>query len=109
MHPLAWSFIDACKEVGMREIEDYCAGDIDGAFVNFATQRHGRRCSAAEGFLKPAMRRPNLKVITGATVDRILFDGQRACGVRFVHDGAAREIRSEAEKVSEAAMVATLA
>jgi choline dehydrogenase len=55
MHPLAHAFIAACQETGMREIADYCAGDIDGVFVNFATQRNGKRCSAAEGSLKPAL------------------------------------------------------
>ncbi|MCB2061595.1 MAG: GMC family oxidoreductase N-terminal domain-containing protein [Novosphingobium sp.] len=99
IHPLAYSFMDACREVGMRQVEDYCAGDIDGTFVNFATQRGGNRCSTAEGFLKPVLNRPNLKVITGATVDRILFEGTRARGVRFIHDGAEREIRVTREVI----------
>ena len=105
LHPLAGSFMDACKEIGMREVADYCAGDIDGTFVNFATQRNGRRCSAAEGFLKPALKRPNLKVITGATVDRILFDGKRASGVRYLHDGHARDIRVTREVVVSAGTI----
>ena len=46
----------------MKEVREYCEGDIDGTFVNYATQRNGKRCSAAEGFLKPAMGRPNLQV-----------------------------------------------
>ena len=105
LHPLARSFMAACKEVGMREVTDYCAGDIDGTFVNFATQRNGKRCSAAEGFLKPALRRPNLKVITGATVDRILFDGNRACGVRYLLGGATHEIRVLGEVVVSAGTI----
>jgi choline dehydrogenase len=107
MHPLAYSFMDACKETGMREIEDYCAGDIDGTFANFATQRNGKRCSAAEGFLKPALKRPNLKVITGATVDRILFEGNRACGVRYIHDGQTREIRVNSEVIVSGGTIQT--
>ncbi len=107
MHPLAHAFMDACKDVGMRQVEDYCAGDIDGTFVNLATQRGGKRCSTAEGFLKPALKRPNLKVITGATVDRILFDGKRACGVRFHHAGVIREIRVNREVVVSAGTVQT--
>ncbi len=91
----------------MREIADYCAGDIDGTFANFATQRDGKRCSAAEGFLKPALKRPNLKVITGATVDRILFDGNRACGVRYRLGGAAREIRVEGEVILSSGTIQT--
>ncbi|MCB2073769.1 MAG: GMC family oxidoreductase N-terminal domain-containing protein [Novosphingobium sp.] len=102
IHPLAYSFMDACRDLGMRQIDDYCSGDIDGTFVNFATQRGGNRCSTAEGFLKPALKRPNLEVITGATVDRILFEGTRARGVRFIHDGAVREIRVAREVIVSA-------
>ena len=107
IHPLAHAFMDACKDVGMREVEDYCAGDIDGTFVNLATQRGGKRCSTAEGFLKPALKRPNLKVITGATVDRILFEGKRACGVRFHDAGVVREIRVNREVVVSAGTIQT--
>ncbi len=107
MHPLAHAFMDACKDVGMRQVEDYCPGDIDGTFVNLATQRGGKRCSTAEGFLKPALKRPNLRVITGAAVDRILFDGKRACGVRFHHAGAVREIRVNREVVVSAGTIQT--
>jgi len=98
-HPLAQCFVEACKEIGLREIEDYCAGDIDGAFINLATQRNGNRCSAAEGFLKPVRKRPNLEVITGATVDRILFDGNKASAVRYLRDGQVREIKVNAEVI----------
>ena len=107
MHPLAYSFMDACKELGMPEVEDYCAGDIDGTFVNHATQRNGKRCSAAEGFLKPAMNRPNLQVITGATVDRILFEGSRAVGVRFLYNGKSRDIRVNGEVILSSGTVQT--
>jgi len=107
MHPLAYAFMDACKEVGMREVREYCEGDIDGTFVNYATQRNGRRCSAAEGFLKPAMNRPNLQVVTGATVDRILFEGKRACGVRFLYDGKPHDIKVNGEVILSAGTIQT--
>ena len=42
-HPLAQKFIDACHERGLRKVDDYCSGDIDGAFTNLVTQRKGRR------------------------------------------------------------------
>ncbi|MDG2005547.1 MAG: GMC family oxidoreductase N-terminal domain-containing protein [Novosphingobium sp.] len=107
MHPLAYSFMDACKEVGMGEVEDYCAGDIDGTFVNHATQRNGKRCSAAEGFLKPAMSRPNLQVITGAMVDKILFESNRAVGVRFTYNGKSRDIRVNGEVILSSGTIQT--
>ena len=105
VHPLAHAFMDACKDIGMKQVEDYCAGDIDGTFVNYATQRNGKRCSTAEGFLKPALKRPNLEVITGATVDRILFENNRACGVRFIHGGASHDIRVHGEVIVSAGTI----
>lgn len=75
IHPLARSFVAACTEIGMRQIDDYCSGDIDGAYYNFATQRRGNRSSSEEAFLKPIRNRPNLRVVTGALVDRVLFEG----------------------------------
>lgn len=52
----------------------------------------GRRQSAAVSFLRPVMKRPNLTVITGATTDRVLFDGKRAAGVVFLKDGVLQQI-----------------
>jgi choline dehydrogenase len=107
MHPLAYAFMDACKEWGMKQVAEYCEGDIDGTFVNYATQRNGKRCSAAEGFLKPALGRKNLEVITGAMVDRILFEGNRAVGVRFLYNGKPRDIRVNGEVVLSAGTIQT--
>lgn len=97
-HPLADVFVEACAQFGLRKVEDYCAGDVDGAFTMLVTQAGGQRSSAARAFLKPAMSRPNLKVITGATVDRVITENGRATGVRFLRGGqlevvsAAREV-----------------
>ena len=99
VHPLTRDFVRACASLGLREIEDYCAGDIDGVHVNFATQRSGWRASTAEAFLKPAMNRPNLRVVTGATVEKVLFEGMRAVGVRYVANGAVHEQRARGEVI----------
>jgi choline dehydrogenase len=105
VHPLTGAFLAACNEIGMPTVEDYGSGDIDGAFVNVATQGGGERCSAYRGFLQPVLKRPNLTVITGATVDRVLFEGRRAAGVRFRQDGAVRELRCRAEVVISAGTI----
>ena len=52
----------------------------------------GRRQSAAVAFLRPAEKRPNLTVLVGCTVDRVTFDGKRATGVEYLHDGARRTV-----------------
>jgi choline dehydrogenase len=98
-HPLTSAFVKACVEAGLREIDDYCAGDVDGVFVNYATQRKGERWSASRGYLEPALSRPNLTVVTGAMADKVLFEGDRACGVRAVVGGQVREFKAKREVV----------
>jgi choline dehydrogenase len=102
IHPLTRDFIAACTSLGLKQVEDYCSGDIDGVYINHATQRNGWRCSAAEAFLKPARQRPNLRVLTGALVDRVLIEEGRAVGVRYSHQGAVRELRANAEVILSA-------
>lgn len=98
-HPLAHAFVAACRERGLRKIEDYCAGDIDGTFTNLLTQRGGQRSSAARAFLEDAMKRPNLRVVTGALVDRILIENGRAIAVRFIRDGQPQTVRARREVI----------
>ncbi|MFM9978810.1 MAG: GMC family oxidoreductase, partial [Sphingomonadaceae bacterium] len=102
VHPLSRAFVAACKERGLREVEDYCTGDIDGAFVNLVTQRNGQRSSAARAFLEPALRRPNLTVVTGALVDKVLIAEGGATGVRYIKDGQARDIGARREVIVSA-------
>jgi choline dehydrogenase-like flavoprotein len=59
----------------------------EGFCETVVTQRRGSRFSIADAYLKPAMRRKNLSVLTGATVTRVVFDGVRAVGVEFQRGG----------------------
>ena len=102
IHPLALAFVEACKEHGLRRVEDYCDGDIDGTFVNLVTQRNGQRSSAARAFLEGAMKRPNLRVVTGALVDKVLIESGRATGVSFVKDGRTQTVRARREVIISA-------
>jgi choline dehydrogenase len=99
VHPITHAFLDACNNLGMPSVEDYCAGDIEGAFVNLATQHRGVRSSTAASYLAQAKDRPNLKVTTGAMVDRVLFEGDRACGVVYRRDGVEHTVRAEGEVI----------
>ena len=96
-HPLTRPFIDACKQIGLRELEEYCDGDIDGVFANYMTQNKGKRSSTARAFLRPAMNRPNLEVITGAQADRVVFENGRAVGVVFKRGGQDTLVRARKE------------
>ena len=102
IHPLSRAFVEACGEAGLRKVEDYCAGDIDGAFLAYVTQRDGKRSSTARAFLEEAKKRPNLTVITGAMVDRVLIENGRATGVQFVKDGQTQIIEARREVVVSA-------
>ncbi|MBV1916811.1 MAG: GMC family oxidoreductase N-terminal domain-containing protein [Sphingomonadaceae bacterium] len=98
-HPLAETFIDACEEYGLRRVEDYCAGDVDGAFKMLATQDNGQRASTARAFLDDAMKRSNLQVVTGALVDRVTIENGRATGVKFEHEGTVHTLGARREVI----------
>ena len=102
VNPLSRVFVEACREAGLREVEDYCAGDIDGAFLAYVTQRGGQRSSTARAFLEEAAKRPNLTVITGAVVDKVLIENGRAVGVQFVQDGESKTVAARREVVVSA-------
>jgi choline dehydrogenase len=98
-HPLAKAFVDGCGEHGLRKVEDYCAGDVDGEFLMYCTQADGRRSSAARAFLEPAKGRPNLTVITGAAVDKVLIEDGRATGVQYVKDSQVQTVAARREVI----------
>ncbi len=102
VHPLSHAFVEACAEAGLRKVEDYCAGDIDGAFLAYVTQRGGQRSSTARAFLAAAMKRPNLTVLTGAVVDKVLIDNGRATGVQFEQNGTMQVVEARREVIISA-------
>jgi choline dehydrogenase len=71
----------------------------EGFCETVVTQCRGARCSTADAYLKPAMRRKNLSMLTGATVTRILIDGTRAVGVEFQRGGEQRVAYARREVV----------
>ena len=86
-HPLAETFIDACEQFGLRRVPDYCAGDVDGAFKNYTTQLNGQRWSTARAFLDEAGKRANLRIVTGALVDKVVVKNGRATAVVAIVNG----------------------
>ena len=106
-HPLAGAFVRACAEAGFREVPDYCSGDVDGAFLNLVTQKRGERWSSARAFIEPADGRHNLKVLSGALADRVLFEGKRAVGVRVLLGGQPHEYQVRREVIVSAGTIGT--
>jgi hypothetical protein len=82
-----WNVLDAVAaaavEMGIKAVPDFNAGDVGGVGYFHVNQKRGLRWSAARAFLKPALRRPNLRLETHALTEQILFEERRAVGVRF--------------------------
>jgi choline dehydrogenase len=82
-NPLSQTMIDAAAAAGFRRNDDFNGAHQEGFGFYQVTQRNGARCSAASAFLAPVRARANLRVMTGSLVERVLLDGQRACGVQL--------------------------
>jgi choline dehydrogenase len=108
---IRWDLLDAfqagARESGIPSTEDFNRGDNEGCGYFHVNQRFGRRLSASSAFLKPALRRPNLTLITDALVDRIVFDGRRAIGVVVQRKGTQSVIHARREVILSAGAVAT--
>jgi choline dehydrogenase len=77
------AFRDAAAEAGIAKIEDFNRGNNAGSSRFEVNQRRGMRLSAARAFLKPALKRRNLTVVTDAHVKRLRLEGRRVVGVEF--------------------------
>jgi choline dehydrogenase len=88
---LSWeildAFQDAAAEVGIPKTTDFNRGNNEGCGYFQVNQKKGVRWSTAKAFLRPALARPNLEVVTGAQAMRIAFEGRRAVGLHFRQDG----------------------
>ena len=96
------AFIEAGREAGLALNEDFNGSGQDGVGWYQVTQRAGMRCSAAVAYLHPVLGRENLTLITGAHVNRVLLEGNRATGVQVDRQGALSEIRVKREVILSA-------
>ncbi len=104
-HPLSLAFVRACQEYGIPYNADFNGTRQLGTGLYQVTNRNGRRCSAAIGYLGPARGRRNLTVRTGATVRRILIEHGKAVGVRVAHGRHEHDIRAEREIIVAAGAI----
>ena len=95
-NPLYDAFVEAGRQAGYGLTEDI-NGERQEGFGKFdMTVKDGVRWSAANAYLRPAMRRPNLKVVTHALATKIVFDGRRAIGLHYTKSG--RDYRAKARR-----------
>ncbi len=99
-HALVDAVMDGFAALGVPKRTDYCDGDQFGVYENLTTTGDGRRSSTADAYLKPAMGRTNLHVVTGAMVDRVLMENGRAVGLRIRRHGQTQDIRAREVIVS---------
>jgi choline dehydrogenase len=99
VNPLTRAFLAAASEIGIPSNPDFNGAAQEGAGLYQLTQKNGARCSAVDGYLKRALGRPNVTVLTGAHVARVSIENGRASGVEFLRDGALNTARADAEVI----------
>ena len=104
-----WDLLDAFRaaaaQAGIKSITDFNTGDNEGCSAFHVNQKRGRRWSAASAFLKPALKRGNVRLETSCLVEGIMFEGRRAVGVRWRKNGEARSARCRGEVVLAAGAI----
>ncbi|PCD77867.1 GMC family oxidoreductase [Pseudothioclava arenosa] len=88
------AFLDAAEQAGIPRTSDFNRGDNEGGGYFHVTQKNGWRWSAPKAFLRPAKHRKNLRIVTGAQVERLLIEEGRVTGVRYQIDNAPFEARA---------------
>jgi choline dehydrogenase-like flavoprotein len=106
---LSWPILDAVREaasqVGIPKIDDFNGGDNEGSAYFEVNQKTGVRWSAARGFLKPALSRANLRLVTDSHVEKLLIEDRRAIGVRYRRGAASVDAFADGEVILAAGAV----
>jgi choline dehydrogenase len=103
--PLTRAFTASARECGLAENDDFNGPQQDGSGFYQVTQRDGRRWSAADAYLRPAMSRPNLEVLTDARATQVVIEAGRAAGVRYLRRGVEELARAETEVILAAGAI----
>jgi len=85
VNPLSHTFLQACTQLGYTLNDDFNGPQQAGVGIYQVTQRNGQRCSTASAYLKPALNRANLNVLTRATAERLVLENGRVNGVEVSH------------------------
>ena len=106
---VSWDLLDAFRaaaaQAGIKSIVDFNTGDNEGCCAFHVNQKRGRRWSAASAFLKPALKRGNIRLETDCLVESVIFDGRRAAGVRWRHNGETHSARCRGEVILAAGAI----
>ena len=106
--PISHAYIKACANYQVKIRDDFNTGDNEGAgfwqsTIFHSKNKNGQRCSTAAAYLLPYVKnRENLEIITKANVVRIIFDGKKAVGLEYMHQGKKKKIRAHKEVILSA-------
>ncbi|CAI9008868.1 GMC family oxidoreductase [Pseudomonas chlororaphis] len=106
---LSWPILDAfrtaAEQSGIASVDDFNGGDNEGCGYFQVNQKAGVRWNAAKAFLKPVRQRPNLTVLTGVEVDRVLLENGRAAAVSARHQGQPQTFKARREIILSAGAI----
>lgn len=104
-NPLYRAFIDAGREAGYGVTDDYNGSRQEGFGAMEMTVWRGRRWSAANAYLRPALKRANVRLLTGVEAERIVFEGRRATGVEIGRGGRRETVKARREVIVAASSI----
>jgi choline dehydrogenase len=99
VNPLSGAFVESCTEAGIPRHADFNGASQEGAGFYKVTQKNGRRWSAADAYLRPALRRGNLTAWTGIHTTRVLVENGRATGIEYFQNGGLHQLRGAREVI----------
>lgn len=105
VHPLTKRYLAAGQQAGLPLNRDFNGAAQEGVGTYQISTKNGRRMSAARAFLRPAMKRPNVRVETNALATKILLEGKRAVGVEYLQNGQAKTARAGREVILSAGSI----
>jgi choline dehydrogenase len=107
VHPLTHRFLKAGEQAGLALNQDFNGRTQEGVGIYQINTKNGRRMSAARAFLRPAMKRANVRVETNALATKILFEGTRAVGIEYQRGGQTLTARAGREVILSAGSINT--
>ncbi|AID32002.1 choline dehydrogenase [Mesorhizobium sp. USDA 4775] len=105
VHPLTKRYLAAGQQAGLPLNPDFNGVAQEGVGTYQISTKNGRRMSAARAFLRPAMKRSNVRVETNALASRILFEGKRAVGIEYLQNGQTKTARAGREVILSAGSI----
>jgi choline dehydrogenase-like flavoprotein len=99
------AYVQGCMDIGMPFNPDFNSGKQEGTGFYQTTTRGGKRCSAAVGYLRPALKRPNLELRTGIFVSRIVIENGKATGVELIEGGVTKVLMASSEVILTAGAI----